>query len=65
MRRCNAADDIYVLVLQASRDIIITKARIFMQKLLLNMHIFIHSKIQKYAKKMYCMLKKPNIKKII
>jgi len=27
-----------------------TRARIFMQKLLLNMHIIMHSKIKKYAK---------------
>jgi hypothetical protein len=37
---------------------LIYRARIFMQKLLLNMHIFMHTKIQKYAKnmqkKIYC-----------
>jgi len=31
---------------------VITRDRIFIKKLLLNMHIFMHSKIQKYAKNM-------------
>jgi hypothetical protein len=44
-------------------DIIITRARILMQKLLLNMHIFMHTKIQKYAKKIYCVLKNQTFKK--
>ena len=41
--------------------IIMFKARIFMQKLLLKMHIFMYSKIKKYVKKnLYCVLKKKN-----
>jgi len=37
---------------------VISKARIFMQKLFLNIHIFMHSKIQKYAKKSLLCVKK-------
>jgi hypothetical protein len=34
-----------------------------MQQLLINIHIFMYSKIQKYAKKFYCVLKNQTFKK--